>query len=357
MFDVTESKLTMAIIGFGGMGCQHARTIRGVSDLRLSGVYDVDESRQKYARESGYFVYGSIEEILRDSTIDLVLIATPNHLHKDISIRCLKAGKHVICEKPAMLNAKELQEVLAVSCLHQRVFTVHQNRRWDEDFNIVRNTLSEGSLGRITCIESRVMGSQGIPGDWRREKRYGGGMLLDWGVHLADQLLSLIPEKIARVYCKLGYLLGGECDDSVKLFIEFESGCQALVEVETWNMERLPRWYVVGKGGAMTIQDFWLNHKSITCLKEDIMNNTKPVDAGKGITKTMAPRDPNTLETRELEHIKTDVREYYQNVIDVIRGKAELIVKPEQTLRVMRLIDRAFESAALDQVLDFETAN
>ena len=60
------------------------------------------------------------------------------------------------------------------------------------------------------------MGSQGIPGDWRTKREFGGGMLLDWGIHLTDQLLWMVPGRLNRIYCKLGHILGGECDDSVK---------------------------------------------------------------------------------------------------------------------------------------------
>ena len=67
--------------------------------------------------------------------------------------------------------------------------TVHQNRRWDEDFWTVKKILEEGKLGEVFRIESRVHGSRGIPGDWRQEKEHGGGMVLDWGVHLLDQAM------------------------------------------------------------------------------------------------------------------------------------------------------------------------
>ena len=71
------------------------------------------------------------------------------------------------------------------------LFTVHQNRRWDNDYRMVKKFIETNELGRIFAIDSKVYGSRGIPGDWRREKQHGGGMVLDWGVHLLDQVLML----------------------------------------------------------------------------------------------------------------------------------------------------------------------
>ena len=81
--------------------------------------------------------------------------------------------------------------------------TVHQNRRWDEDYLTIKRIYDEGRLGRVFKIESRVHGSRGIPSDWRNQKAYGGGMVLDWGIHLLDQLLMMVKEPVVSVYADL----------------------------------------------------------------------------------------------------------------------------------------------------------
>ena len=345
----------LAIVGFGGMGSQHAKMLGSVSDVfRLAGIYDIREERQQYAAKLGLSPFASYEELLASPDVDVVLIATPNHLHRPLSIQALQAGKHVICKKPAMLNAEELEDVLAVARKSGRVFVVHQNRRWDDDFRAVKQVLKGNSLGKVFTIESRIMGSQGIPGDWRTKREFGGGMLLDWGIHLTDQLLWMVPGRLNRIYCKLGHILGGECDDSVKLFLSFENGIEALVEVATWNMEALPRWYVAGMGGTLTIRDLWCSESRLTRLKQTGGATVRPVDAGKGITKTLAPRDPATLEIGEVSLTAYDVCDFYRNVATAIRGEANLIVAPEESLRVMRVMDAARRSAELDVVIHFE---
>ena len=346
----------LAIVGFGGMGSQHAKTLAGVPDVfHIAGTFDIRDERQQYAAQLGLHPFASYEELLACPDVDVVLIATPNHLHRPLSIQALRAGRHVICEKPVMLNAAELEEVLNVAEACGRVFVVHQNRRWDEDFRAVKRVLEENRIGKIFTIESRIMGSQGIPGDWRTKREFGGGMLLDWGIHLTDQMLWMVPGRLSRVYCRLGHVLGGECDDSVRLFLSFENGIEALVEVATWNMEALPRWYVAGMEGALTIRDLWCSRTHFTRLRQTGGAAVRPVDAGKGITKTLAPRDPATLETGEVPVTPYDVCDFYRNVAAAIRGEAELIVKPEESLRVMRVMDAARRSAELDAVIPFET--
>ena len=109
----------------------------------------------------------------------LLIVAVPNDLHKELSIQAMDAGKHVICEKPVALDSAELEDMIEAAQRNQVIFTVHQNRRWDEDFRIVQRLYEENTLGKVFHIESRVHGSRGIPGDWRNTKEHGGGMVLD----------------------------------------------------------------------------------------------------------------------------------------------------------------------------------
>src|SRR5699024_4915381 len=151
-------------------------------------------------------------------------IATPNDSHKDLSIKALQAGKHVVCEKPVTMNTQEFDEIIEVAREENKVFMVHQNRRWDPDFLLVRDLFEKRIVGDIFQIESRVHGANGIPGDWRHTKEQGGGMLLDWGVHLLDQLLWLIDSPIVDVKVDMSYILGNEVDDGFLVYITFENG-------------------------------------------------------------------------------------------------------------------------------------
>ena len=97
----TQTKvINFATVGYGGMGSYHADHLVSDAGFKHIGVYDISEERQKVAEEKGHIVYATYEDLLADESIEAIIVATPNDSHKDISIRALQAGKHVVCEKP-----------------------------------------------------------------------------------------------------------------------------------------------------------------------------------------------------------------------------------------------------------------
>lgn len=348
-----SEKHVIAIVGFGGMGSQHGKILSGIEHVTIAGIYDVLDSRQQFASENGFRVYGDFEEVLNDRKVETILIATPNDSHKDLAIAALKAGKHVICEKPVTLNSKQLEEILKTAEACDRVFVVHQNRRWDEDYLVMKKLYDEGTLGNVFHLETRVQGSRGIPGDWRHQKEFGGGMMLDWGVHLIDRLLVMIKEKITSLQCKMSYVLGNDVDDGFRLTLNFESGKTAIVEVGTCNYITLPKWYMCGTTGTAIIED-WEMNGHVATLKKLNDKDATPIEAGAGLTKTMAPRGADTVDSNPIPRLYTDVREFYHNFIDVTKGTGEILVKNEEVLRVMKVIEAAFKSDEVNQVVLFE---
>ena len=368
----------VAIVGCGGMGSGHAVAIangtgnaiwlgipgvkQGKLDpddsdlggiLSLAGICDIDPARVEWAKGKGYNIYDSFEDIIADPKVDIVLIATPNHLHHDMAIASMKAGKHVLCEKPVMMSSKELEEVLAVSKETGKVFYPRQNRRWDKDFRIVKRTYDEQLVGKVFNIECRIQGSRGIPGDWRGKKEFGGGMMLDWGVHLLDRLLFMVTEPIKYVFCDLTHITNDEVDDGFKVHLTFESGLTAMMEVGTCHFAALPTWYVNGAEGTLVI-DNWEMEGRMMRLKSWEDKDALPILAGAGLTKTMAPRMDDSVETLPLPEVKFDNNELYVNLVETIEGKAEQIVTGEQALRVLRLMEACMESGEKHKVIEFE---
>jgi len=158
----------------------------------------------------------------------VVFICTPNEVHKSIALAALAASKNVITEKPAMLSVDEIQEVMAAEAASGKLFFVHQNRRWDEDYLVMKELYDARSMGDVTHIESRIDGSRGIPGDWRRDPSRGGGMVLDWGVHLVDRLLLMVPAPVKTVYSRLSYSMGALVEDGFMIYLTFAGGVEVL---------------------------------------------------------------------------------------------------------------------------------
>lgn len=336
----------IAVIGYGGMGSYHtARILSMPEEFRLTGIYDIDADRAALSRSRGIRSYDTLDELLADESVRTVIIATPNNFHKELSIRALRSGKNVICEKPVMMCARDLEDVLKVAGETHRLFSVHQNRRWDKDFLIVKNVLESGRIGTPFYIESRVQSANGVPGDWRCVKEAGGGMLLDWGVHLIDQILWMVKSPVREVYAHMFSVKFPDVDDNFKLLLRFENNLSVLVEVDTYTFIQLPRWHVSSTAGTLQV-DNWNCDGRIVCAKTSEMHwEAGIVYTASGPTRTMAPRPKETIEELPLPKVTSDASEYYRNFRDADMGKASLVVTSEEALRVMRVIDAAFLSA------------
>ena len=348
-----NSKYAVAIVGFGGMGNWHRELLGEFDRLACIGTYDIDPARQAAAAVYGLHPYNSLEELLDDERVDIVLIATPNDVHKEIAIKAMQSGKTVVSEKPVTMSSNDLQKMIDCATVNKVLFTVHQNRRWDEDYLIMKKIYEENLLGEIFNVESRILGSRGIPGDWRAQKEHGGGMVLDWGVHILDQILQMFPEKVSSVFAKLDHVTSKEVDDGFKIFPTFESGKTALLEVGTSNFINLPRWYMQGINGTAVIDDFSARGRIVRIQNWD-KYEVIPVKTAAGLTKTMAPRIDDTIVECPLPFVKSDIHDFYNNVADVIEGKAPPFIKHYELMRCMKLMETVFKADRLNKVLDFE---
>ena len=350
--DQTKKK-GIAIVGYGGMGSWHAGFIASRKVLELRGIWDIKEERREVARSKGIYVYSSFEDVLLDENVDIVTIAVPNELHKDMAVAALEAGKNVVCEKPVCLSCAELQEIIDASRRTGKLFTTHQNRRWDTDFLMIKQAYESGDLGEVFGIESRVQGSRGIPGDWRGKKEHGGGMMLDWGVHLIDQMLQITKQrKIERIYCRLDHVTNSEVDDGFKLDMYFEGDLTARIEVGTSHFASLPRHYMTGTNGTALVKG-WKEDCQVICCKNWDEKDVVPVITAAGLTKTMAPRNENTITEYVIPNPTSDVHEFYINLNDAIDGKATQIVKHDELMRVMKVMEACFRSDELGAPVEF----
>lgn len=350
-----NGKFGFAVIGYGGMGSWHTRKVKNEMGeyAELIGIYDIDPARNKVAEENGIHAFASREELLADERIDLVTVATPNDYHKEIVMAALRAGKNVISEKPVTICSADLEEMIACANECGKLFTVHQNRRWDEDYLTMKKLLDDGTLGKVFRIESRVQGSRGIPGDWRNQKQHGGGMVFDWGIHLLDQALMMtLPRKLKTVYAELTNVTNENCDDGFRATLIFDDGLSFYVEVTTSNFISLPLWYMLGENGTSVIDDWDCSGKTV--MVSDWENrDAVPIVAGAGITKTMAPRTDDTIKEYPLDVQKADWGEYYKNVFAYLRGEESIIVTHDQQRRLLKLVEAIFESGKENKVVEF----
>ena len=378
----------IAIVGCGNMGGGHALAIgygTGYTDwqipqeiddeieavttdiskiLHLSGICDIDPVRQEWARGEGFRVYESYEEILNDPEVDIVLVALPNHLHAEYAIRAMKAGKHVLCEKPVTPTSAELEEILRVSRETGKVFYPRQNRRWDPDFLLIKKMYDEQLVGKPLSLENRIGGGGADgPFGWRSEKRFGGGMMLDWGVHLIDRIVKLNPSRIKQIFCQVINLNGTDVDEGFNLTLVFEDGFIAYIESGAGHFDTIsPAWRLngttgIGEAQAMTGEG--------ACVKKakprdpnfvrdfHALPERKPaVKRGEGFN--FFANLPKNTDEIPLERLVYDRNSLYRNLVACIEGREEQIVKGEEALRVLRIMEAALRSAELNSFVDFE---
>ena len=343
-----------ALVGYGGMGHWHFEGICKTDRVKFVGVYDIDPKRMELAKSEGFEkLYDSYEAMLADASLDIIVVATPNNFHKTLVCQALEAGKAVVCEKPVAMSSGELQDMMDTAKRTGSLFTIHQNRRADADYLAMREQAESGLLGKVFEIESRVTGSRGIPEGWRQYAVAGGGMMLDWGVHLIDQLMMMNPTPVTSVFCDMYHVAYQECDDGFKLQLKFEDGVMATIEVGTSHYIEAPRWYVCGDRGALTIPDWSCNGKVVRASQHEVTWEEEIIYTKAGPTKTMAPRAKDTIAEIALAPDKyfSDYDVFYRNLADVLDGTAELRVKPEEAMRVMKVMEAAFESDRTGQAI------
>lgn len=347
-------KIQLGVIGFGGMGKWHAQNAPRAG-VEIAAVCDIDTQKQKEALEMGFKLYQTAEELLADKEVNTVILTVPNHLHKEMCLKAAAAGKNVITEKPAAMNVKELDE-MEDACKKAGVFfTSHQNRRWDRDMLIVKKAYEEGLLGNIFTIESKLHSGNGYMHEWHLYKKYGGGMIYDWGVHLIDQILFMMQgSKIKSIYADIKNVLHEEVDDYFKIIMKMDNGITAHIELSTYILEYQPRWLAAGDKGTMIVKTFGCDGSIYRTGKmlEKLPPQITETEAGP--TRQFAPVPPGGIVTETLPDVKTDWVDFYKNVDDALNGRAESIIKISEVRRVLSVMEAARKSAESGEAILFE---
>ena len=350
-------KLKLGIIGYGFMGQWHNNHAGTLEEVEVVAICDTDPAQLNKAPDTASR-YSDYKELLKDERVEWVVICVPNHLHCQIAIDAANAKKHLIVEKPCALNVEEFDRMYAAAKENGVMFTVDQNRRWDRDYSMVKKAWEEKRLGNIFMVKSSLYGVFGKMHDWHEYKEYGGGMLYDWGVHLIDQMLDLIPEKILQVCADMKCAVNKEVDDYFRILLYFESGLTAEIELGTFLLGKMPRFYVAGDQGTMVVEEIKAENGAIYRageFREALPETVKNLDAGP--TRTFSTKAEDVVYMEELPVIQrrhNDWNDYFRNIVGVINGKEELIVKPEQARRVLQVMEAARESAAIRRSVSFE---
>lgn len=182
-------KVRVGIIGAGGISELHTQGYQKLENVELVAVCDLDEEKARnYANKYNIpHVFTDYNEMLKMKELDAVSVTTWNNGHAPISIAALKAGKHVLCEKPLAMNAEEAKEMVDTAKETEKLLMVGFVRRFENNANFIKEAIEDGELGNIYYAKTGYMRKWGNPGGWFCDKkRSGGGPIIDLGVHVID---------------------------------------------------------------------------------------------------------------------------------------------------------------------------
>jgi len=324
-------RIRCAVVGYGpafNMGKAHCEWIKGTEGLELVAVCDIDVKRTALAKQDYPWIetYNDLGELLLKSKVDLVTVVTPHNTHAQLTLQCLKAGKHVIVEKPMCITVKEATAMIEEARKVKVMLTVFHNRRHDGDFLAIKEVIDKGLIGKVFHVEV-FGGGYGHPGYWwRSDKKVSGGAIYDWGAHFIDWVLNLVPEKVVSVtgfFHKLAWM-DVTNEDEVEAVIRFESGAVADVQLSSIARVGKPRWRILGTKGAI-------------------------LDQGGGKFKVCTEVDGIPVEM-EVKYKASERLPYYRNISDHLLHGKELEVKPEEARRVIAIMETAEKSSKTKKV-------
>ncbi|HVB73871.1 MAG TPA: Gfo/Idh/MocA family oxidoreductase [Ktedonobacteraceae bacterium] len=349
----TANPLRVAIIGYGLAGAVfHAPLIASTDGMTVAAIVTGNPERQQRARRDfpQANILSSAERLWHTaSNYDLVVVASPNRFHVPHGIAAMQAGLPVVIDKPVAASVADVERLIAISKSTGKLFTVFQNRRWDNDFLTIRKILvtEPALLGSIIRFESWYTRYRPQPraGAWRElpDPQEAGGLLYDLGSHLIDQALQLFGQPL-RVYAEVEIRRpGAQVDDDDFVALEFAQGVRAQLWMGVLSPIPTPRMRVTGLRG--TYEKWGLDPQ------EDALSaGMRPGDAGWG----MEPREQwGRLSTTIGElHIDGPVETlpgayetFYALLRDAITSAGQLPVDPLDALATLRIIEAARQSA------------
>ncbi|HET7361142.1 MAG TPA: Gfo/Idh/MocA family oxidoreductase, partial [Salinimicrobium sp.] len=335
--------INVALVGFGsGARIYNAPIISSVTGLEIRKILTSHPDNIEAAKNDfpGAEVVQDYNEILNDPVIELVVVAVPNHFHKELAEKALKANKHVVVEKPITPTVEEANELIALAKKHHKILSVHHNRRWASDFLTIKNLLDEGKLGEIVEYEAHFDRFRNeIKKGWKEEKENpGSGILYDLGSHLIDQALVLfgLPDEVfanLRIQRK-----EAKVTDNFELLL-FYPDLKVTLKAGMLVKEKGPTYSIFGTKG------------SFVKYGEDVQEaalkrGEKPKNYSNwGKEPEEIWGKLNTIEEQSLvESEKGNYNGLYENVYHAILGKEALEVKPQQAKNVIRIIELAKQS-------------
>ena len=316
----------VGLLGYGAIAREHATSITFTSGLRLAAICDLSAERREVASHDWPVqVHGRQEELFENPEVGLVVVGTPPSAHTAPVLAAMRAGKHVVCEKPFALRAKDADRMIDAATAGGLALTVYQSRRWDPDFVAMRDVVRSGGIGQPFYMESFIGGYSHPCDFWHSHEPISGGMIYDWGSHYFDWMLQLFDARVVSVAAQAHKRVWHDVTnaDQVSVSLTFDGGAQAMFLQSDIASVRKPKWYVLGTEGAVT---------------GDWADGPVPAD----FPARVRVYRPSGVELLNLP--ARDEHGFYRDLADHFAWDEPLAVKPGEARRNVAVMEAATES-------------
>ena len=356
-----QKKLKVGIIGTGMIAVSgHIPAWQNLKDeVEIVAGADILPDRAKLVAKS-YGIphaYGDWKKMLREQKFDIVSVCTPNCYHKEQMIAALKAGSHVLCEKPVATSHANAVEMYEAADRAGRLLLVGQTARFSPKSRAAKEIIASGRLGEMYYAEAYILRRRGIPkwGQFHMKKHSAGGPVYDLGVHALDLLFWLMGNPRVEAVSSAVYTKLGNRDERLATSLADSGAPMGVLTPRPYNwrdfdVEDMAAGFIRLRGGATA------------AFKTSWAAN---IPEGAGQTMILGTEGGLTLEPLTLvtnmgsyqvnvspqtpPALKVDFSGHWEETahfVNVIRGKEKLLVKREEVLNVIRTLDALYKSAA-----------
>ncbi len=344
-----KKPIKVAVLGLGRSGWNiHVARLRKDKRYIITAVSDpMAERREQAEKELGCESYSTIPALLKSADAELVVNATPTKFHVDTTLAIIKSGRDVLLEKPvATSHADGRKMANAAKRAGKRLF-FHHNQRLAPDARHLRDIAESGLIGRIFEVKVRMQFFKRRY-DWQTLRRHAGGMLGNQGTHYIDAAMYVVGDKVKDVLSTRQLVSdAGDAEDHVKSMIVTKNG--TVIDVELSSSCNVPesKWTILGTRGTLTCDGeitevSYFNAKDVKPLVVD----TKPIQSRQYI------REDLPWKKKTMKAVGKEKRDFYDNVFEVCREKAEMFITPDSVLEVLKVMDKIAD-AKIQNIRDF----
>jgi len=348
MKSANDKNVRIGIVGIGNMGTGHAKLFleNKVPGAMLAAICDINPDKMKSFADVPK--YTDSDTMLREAKLDAVVVATPHYGHTTIGIAALKAGLHVLVEKPISVHKADAQRLIDTKRTKKQVFAAMFNQRTDPRYRWLKQHIDSGDFGRINRINWIITDwfrSQAYydHGDWRATwEGEGGGVLLNQCPHQLDLMQWLFGMPVAvRAFCQRGRFHDIEVEDDVTAYLEYANGANGVFITTTGEAPGTNRLEVAAENGRIVVEGNTITViRNLVPTSQFCKTSEKPFACPENITETV------TFKNGGEQHLGI-----FKNFVATIKGEAELISPAVEGINSVELANAMILSGQLQKTI------